>query len=367
MRLEIQQGLDGLKKIEQEWNILFKKIKEPVFSQSIIWHRAYLKNLSLDSEKCCFFCIYKYDILIAIFPFEIFRRRYYLLSFDTLGFSTHSHFGLNSILMGVNEDSQVLFEFLFKELKKNKKIKWNLIYLERVLKNSKSANCLIQNSIKSYSNDCLVIPIETEDVMNTRLSRNFKSNIKRKRKKLFNYDLVKFESIKKTEDLESAFHSFLDIEASGWKGLAGTKSAIKLDDNLKGFYEDVLREFSLKNQIEINLLKINNDYVAAQFTVVIDTSIFLFKLGYREEFKELSPGYILLHQKLLDYSKQSILKRVNCISNASWFLSYKPEIVPCINIYNCRNNRVSFYFNFILWIIPKLKIIRSKMTKSTPY
>ena len=106
LKLEIHRGLPGLEQIEQQWNELFSNLRNPTYTQSAIWHKAYLRHLCSETEKCYYFCVLRNDKLIAVFPFEQRYHRFYFIKLNTLKFSDHSHFGLNSVVIDEAENAQ---------------------------------------------------------------------------------------------------------------------------------------------------------------------------------------------------------------------------------------------------------------------
>jgi len=366
MRLKLNKGLIGIENIEFEWNQLFKKLSKPIYSQSVIWHKAYLNNLVNDVDKCHYFCIYKGSNLIAIFPFEEVRCKFYLLSFNTLSFSNHSHFGLNSIVVDENESIQYVFEFLYNALKKEKSILWDIIYLYRTIDNYQPAQCKIRNSrllVQSPSVVCDTLPIQNYDKTNKRFSRNFKQNLKKYRNRILELENVEYKTIYKRENVDEYFNHFLDIEASGWKGALGMKSAIKLNESLRNFYSEIMYSFSEIEQMELNFLLINNKPIAAQFVIILEPTVFLFKIGYDEDYRRFSPGNLLIEKKLKEYQNNPNLVTLNLISNAEWHKNWKPDILVSNNLYNCKNLFVALCMRMILWLKDRAKEIDDKLKK----
>jgi hypothetical protein len=67
------------------------------------------------------------------------------------------------------------------------------------------------------------------------------------------------------EELRRGFAEFLEIEASGWKGQSGERSAIKLHPDLMRFYESLNIEFAPSRSIVLNCLRIGERPIASQF------------------------------------------------------------------------------------------------------
>ena len=162
------------------------------------------------------------------------------------------------------------------------------------------------------------------------------------------------------ETLNTYFEHFLDIEASGWKGSKGEKTAIKLNKNLQSFYREIIQGFSKNGQMEMNLLSINNKPIAAQYAIILEPTVFLLKIGYDEDYRSLSPGNILIEHKLKEYEINSNLTTLNLISNAAWHTNWKPAVLSSHNIYNCKNLLIAIYIKSIFWLKDLVKELISK-------
>lgn len=340
MKLVIVKGETGLNQIESEWNELFNNLTTPTYSQSIIWHKAYLKYLAPDVDKCFYFCIYKHDTLIAIFPLEQVQRKFYIASITILSFPSNNHFGINSVITDQKENTQNIFQFLYQSLKMQKNIAWDVIYLNKAIENSQASLCKIDNQklcLQKTSTVCDILPIQTYKRTYSKFSRRLKRNLKKGKEIISNSYKIEYKSTRNEDELDAYFTKFLDIEASGWKGINGEGTAIKLHKNLSGFYLDILHGFAKTGNMEINLLSVNGKYIAAQYAIILEPTVFLIKIGYDEGNRNLSPGNLLLEHELQEYAKEEKLKILNLISDAGWHKEWKPTRLPSYKIYNCRN------------------------------
>jgi len=84
LKLKVFRGQSGFNKIKENWSGLFQNLKKPVYTQSPVWHYAYIKHLCTNSDSCFYFCIFDNDKLIAIFPLEQTSHRYFFLRLNSL-------------------------------------------------------------------------------------------------------------------------------------------------------------------------------------------------------------------------------------------------------------------------------------------
>lgn len=96
------------------------------------------------------------------------------------------------------------------------------------------------------------------------------------------------------EALERWLADFLDLEASGWKGRAGTAIACRADE--RRFFEAVARGAYARGRLMILSLELDGRPIALKFNLLTDPSQaggFAIKMAYDEGFAEYSPGMLL--------------------------------------------------------------------------
>jgi len=85
---------------------------------------------------------------------------------------------------------------------------------------------------------------------------------------------------------------FLRLEASGWKGRAGT--AVYNDPGLRQFMTSAVRTLAAQGQAAIHRLCVNDKAIAACITLRSGHSAWCWKIAYDEDYARLSPGAQLL-------------------------------------------------------------------------
>jgi len=95
------------------------------------------------------------------------------------------------------------------------------------------------------------------------------------------------------QDGLSKWNIFLELESSGWKGVGG--SSIKmLPENYQLFYQGVLSQLAERGDLTISLLEYEHKYIAGAFMYREGDVLHIFKAGFNEEFRHLSPSNMLL-------------------------------------------------------------------------
>ena len=93
-------------------------------------------------------------------------------------------------------------------------------------------------------------------------------------------------------DLDGAIDTILAIEASGWKGRAGTAVALKPADEV--FYRALARWAAAKGWLRLSFLRLDGRAIAFHYSLQARGVIYALKIGYSEEFAAQAPGKILL-------------------------------------------------------------------------
>ena len=92
-------------------------------------------------------------------------------------------------------------------------------------------------------------------------------------------------------DPERELEEGLALEASGWKGRAGT--AMLAAEATARFYREVARAFHAAGQLRLSALRVDGRLVAFDLALLHERRYFLLKTAYDEELRSLAPGLVL--------------------------------------------------------------------------
>lgn len=338
-KVKVYFGLLGLEKLKPEWTKLLQNVKNRMYSHSHQWYRAYLNYLSEKPRDFMFYAVYKQGELVGIIPLENTQHSFSCFKFWVLSLPLHYHFGLKDFVISKYESSEAIFSACLEFLRTCSNVKWDLVFLQGVLIESSAGKCLSPKITKlqfrSGFASCDVLPIRAYEEINSEFSKNFRGALRKARNKLQKHKIINFKTSCSRNELIELYGQFLDVESSGWKGEAGTQSAIKLNDKLKAFYLDSVVGFSAEKEAEISILEVDGMAIAGHLSFVIDNVAYLLKIGFDEKFAKLAPGNMLLEHKLKQYYEQGNVKSINLITDAKWHHSWKPNSLPTINYYVC--------------------------------
>jgi CelD/BcsL family acetyltransferase involved in cellulose biosynthesis len=113
---------------------------------------------------------------------------------------------------------------------------------------------------------------------------------------------------------------FFDVEASGWKGAAGT--AIKCNPELVGFYSGLAQRLSDRGWLEWHFLDFDGEPVAGHFAIRFGRSLVLHKIGYDEKYARLGPGNLLFHHIVARAFADEGIDEINCLTDMPWHANW---------------------------------------------
>jgi hypothetical protein len=107
----------------------------------------------------------------------------------------------------------------------------------------------------------------------------------------------------------AAFDDFLALEASGWKGKAGT--AVAYDDNVQGFIETALYALATERKVAINRLLLDGRPIAATITLRSGDNAWYWKTAYDERLARYAPGMLLTAALTEELTEDSAITRTD--------------------------------------------------------
>jgi CelD/BcsL family acetyltransferase involved in cellulose biosynthesis len=128
------------------------------------------------------------------------------------------------------------------------------------------------------------------------LGRSFRSELRRRWRRLGEAGSVELEVADGTEGFDARFDEGLAIEASGWKGERGT--AIASHSFTAGFYRPVARWAAARGWLRLAFLRLDGRAIAFDLSFEDDGVHALLKTGYDPEFNPFSPGSLLRREML---------------------------------------------------------------------
>ena len=92
-------------------------------------------------------------------------------------------------------------------------------------------------------------------------------------------------------DLDAELADGFRVEASGWKGEAGT--AIVSAPETEAFYTSVARAFEARDELRFSRVVLDGETAAFDLTLLHGGRLYLLKTGFDERFRRLAPGLVM--------------------------------------------------------------------------
>jgi len=162
-------------------------------------------------------------------------------------------------------------------------------------------------------------------------SSNFKRNLKRAAKHLSELKQVRTSVVSGHDSTDADLERFLILEASGWKGRAG--SAIMLSPKLQRFYQTLTRRLADTGWLEWHYLKTEDKLLAGHLAFRMDDTLVINKIAYDEDFAYYSPGNYLFEQQVERACQSSTITEINCLTDMNWHGNWKMQSRRYYNVY----------------------------------
>lgn len=140
--------------------------------------------------------------------------------------------------------------------------------------------------LSSYVRACLDATQDGDVLLREALGPKKLKELRRQRHRLAEHGAVSFDIA--TSDIRPALETFLQLEASGWKGQRGTALAQYTGDAT--FIRRAVSALAATGQCEIVTLRAGTTPIAAGIVLRHQDRAFFFKLGIDERFAKYSPG-----------------------------------------------------------------------------
>ena len=321
--------MTGIDRLAASWADL-SAIAATSYVQLEAWHRARITALATGPEDMLFAAVYQEADCIAIVPLVRETLSIAGLPLRALSLPLHDHLPHADLLVRPGFTSKLSLSWLADALAEQQPA-FDALVLDSVLEDAAAADLLRAEPPKLSVSE----PIGISDALPTSgydgrlqgLSRNFRGNLRKARNKITDLGEAARATFAHTpDDLGPAFQSFLAVEASGWKGGAGSGTAIALEPRLRAFYGQLVERLGPTGACGINLLWLHEKPIAAQLSITVGARCFLLKIGYDEAHSHLAPGNLLLEKLLLRLDQHPRIAYVDLVSDAPWHASWKPEI-----------------------------------------
>lgn len=115
--------------------------------------------------------------------------------------------------------------------------------------------------------------------------------LERFRRKMGRDHEAELSIVEPPDDLEAELEDGFRVEASGWKGEAGT--AIISDPSTLAFYSGLARAFNERGELRLSRIALDGETAAVDLCLLHRSRLYLLKTGFDERFRRLAPGLVM--------------------------------------------------------------------------
>jgi len=348
-----------------EWTELLRTLSNESFVHQPQWFESYLKAYPENKANTYFITQHDTKGLCAVFPLQYTSTRYFGVRYKTWNIFLDCHMGINDFVYDFkNPARKTILKNLIDFLNTNiKSMPWHILKLQDIPENasisysSKQFKISRHLSFNHHSSKYISCGSTYDDPIKN-ISSKFKRNNRRKLRKLEKLGSIHYEMADTEASLNTAFEHFIDVETANWKGKL--QSALEYDLQQQEFYRLLMNSFAKTDQCRIHSLWLNNKPIAMQFCLAINDTFHLLKIGYNADYKNISPGNILLSETIRRFSGDAQIKKINFVTGLKWNDNWAPTTVDVYHhqIFN------SNFKGSIIYAVEKIKNLLREIKRS---
>jgi CelD/BcsL family acetyltransferase involved in cellulose biosynthesis len=133
---------------------------------------------------------------------------------------------------------------------------------------------------------------ERDGYLERTVSAGRRKEMRRQRRRLEEFGPVTFDTVTNPDGIAAALQDFLVLEASGWKGVAGT--AIVDEPAIKTFVQTAVASLAAEGHARIDRMSLDGKPIAATVMLQSGDTAWCWKIGYNEGMARFSPGVQLI-------------------------------------------------------------------------
>jgi CelD/BcsL family acetyltransferase involved in cellulose biosynthesis len=326
------QGSQGLEHLAPEWTVLAESMPSARFNHFPGWYRAHLASHRSDPASLWFIAAYRDQQLVAVFPLQFQNHRVKVLRPKFLGTIDDDELQLSDFVFAQTASNANLICEMTRWLRSQRALRWDMLRMLKIPEDSSFAYAARARLPRAtvairYDGSAHFDTSGTYEQATQAMSNKFRSNLRRRTRLAESSAALRFQCCQRRDELDEAFNMFLDIEASGWKGPAGTSSAIRCRPGVLAFYTALLREFGARDQCVINLLWHGEQAIAGQLGLHIGRTLHILKVGYRDVHPVLAPGILLQERTIRHACEDDGIDVLSMVNEPHWARSFKPLTV----------------------------------------
>jgi CelD/BcsL family acetyltransferase involved in cellulose biosynthesis len=294
MRVVVETDIESLKRHIPAWNSLAASAIDPnPFYEPWMLIPA-LHELADESVSVVLIYDGAGDRLCGVAP-VVRRSSYRRLPIPNLRFWKHKYCFLCTPLLRAGFAESALAAYL--DWAESNLSAWSLIEVNHTSGEGPFSELLKSELQRRDHRRCLIETFERAMIrpavsgisyLESYVSNGRRKEWRRQLNRLRDQGCVEFVELDREEDLDRWIENFMEVEASGWKGRAG--SAMLAEVQSQRFFSQVVRAAFQSGKLLMLSLHLNGIPIAMKCSIRAGAGVFAFKIAYREDFCRFSPG-----------------------------------------------------------------------------
>ncbi|GAB4533954.1 MAG: hypothetical protein Tsb0020_49670 [Haliangiales bacterium] len=316
------------------WNRLAARSPQCAPMLSYPWIATYVEHRLREREAWCCVLAYEGDELVGALPLVHSTRRAGPLAYQALR-APHDNHTISVGPLVASGRSHEVIEHLLAAARKHYPRHFR-IELKR-LPASSPIWTLTQTpahrmlAIRRFRGVGAYLPVpEDFAAFRAGLSRNFRNNLNKAGNKLRKRGQVSVEFLTGADATASDLPRFMRVEAANWKGERGT--AIQSSPELVRFYTALVQRLSQAGWLEWHFLEADGVTLAANFAVRLGRVLLLWKLGYDQAYRRLSPGSLLMERLIERCAADPSVAEINLMTDQPWYDNWQMQKRACYDL-----------------------------------
>ncbi len=146
--------------------------------------------------------------------------------------------------------------------------------------------------------------LSAEDYFEAALPAKKRKELRRQHRRLQEHGQLTVERLSDYSDIAGWTREFLELEAGGWKGDAG--SAMHCDPRTQAIFQAAIAGSAVRGRLERLAVRLNGRAIAMLATFITGRGAYSFKTAFDQEYARFSPGVLLQRENM------ALLEREGC-------------------------------------------------------
>jgi CelD/BcsL family acetyltransferase involved in cellulose biosynthesis len=167
------------------------------------------------------------------------------------------------------------------------------------------------------------VPVDPELLKQLPVNTRLRRELKHVRRQLADVGPLNFYRVEAAE--REQLDRFYELEASGWKG---QQSSAIICKQIRPFFDEIAESTARFGYFTLYVLELKQKLIAAQYGFTYRSCYYSVTVAYDEDFKEFSPGHLIIEEILRDCCTRGIRVFDTTGQNQEWKMRWTKQSRP---------------------------------------